>query len=61
VAAVVFTRESKAKNEQPAEASVIEGSTLERAIPGLARRCRGGLAAAFFSGFVRGAGTSSSR
>jgi len=57
VAAVVFTRESKGKNEQPAEESVIEGSTLERAIPALAKRRRGGLAAALFSGYPRGART----
>jgi hypothetical protein len=48
VGAVVFTRESRGKRDRDAEETVLEGSTLERAIPELAKRRRGGLAAALF-------------
>jgi drug/metabolite transporter (DMT)-like permease len=44
VAAVVFSREP-ARREEP---GVVEGTTLERAIPPLRRPVRGGLAAALF-------------
>jgi drug/metabolite transporter (DMT)-like permease len=53
VAAVIFTRESKEKGGEEAEDKVLEGSTLERAIPELAKRRRGGLAVALFSGCLR--------
>jgi drug/metabolite transporter (DMT)-like permease len=48
VAAVVFTREPK-RGGNPEEPVVLEGSTLERAMPALARRRRGGLARALFA------------
>jgi hypothetical protein len=57
VGAVIFTRESKAKRGKGAEETILEGSTLERAIPALAKRSRGGLAAALFSGYPRRART----
>ena len=53
VAAVIFTREKKEQRGGDAEDTVLEGSTLERAIPSLARRRRGGLAVALFSSFLR--------
>ena len=53
VAAVIFTRESKGKDGEDAGATALEGSTLERAIPELAKRRRGGLAAALFSVYLR--------
>jgi drug/metabolite transporter (DMT)-like permease len=53
VAAVIFTRESKEKGGEDAEETVLEGSTLERAIPELAKRRGGGLAAALFSVYLR--------
>ena len=49
--------EPKAEAVAGAE-TVLEGSTLERAIPALAKRRRGGLAAALFSGYLRRARTS---
>jgi hypothetical protein len=57
VAAVIFTRESKGRIAKDAEETVLEGSTLERAIPALARQRRGGLATALFSGHLRRART----
>lgn len=54
VGAVVFTRESRRKVERDGEElQVSEGSTLERAIPALAKRRRGGLHAALFGGYLR--------
>ena len=53
VAAVIFTRESKGKGGEDAGEIVLEGSTLERAIPDLAKRRRGGLATALFSVYLR--------
>jgi drug/metabolite transporter (DMT)-like permease len=44
VAAVIFTRERKPKER----VEVLEGTTLERAVPELAKRRHGGLARAFF-------------
>jgi drug/metabolite transporter (DMT)-like permease len=44
VGAVVFSREPR-RREEP---EVVEGTTLERAIPSLRRPARGGLAAALF-------------
>jgi drug/metabolite transporter (DMT)-like permease len=57
VAAVIFTRESQGKRGKDAGETVLEGSTLERAIPALAKPRRGGLAAALFSGYLRRART----
>ena len=48
VAAVVFTREPK-RGGNPEELAVLEGSTLERAVPALARRRRGGLVTSLFA------------
>ena len=48
LAAVIFTRPPVGKPDQEDEVAVVEGSTLERAIPDLRRRPRGGLAQALF-------------
>jgi drug/metabolite transporter (DMT)-like permease len=53
VAAVVFTREKKQNNDKDADDSVLDASTLERAVPALAKRRGGGLPAALFGGLVR--------
>jgi drug/metabolite transporter (DMT)-like permease len=61
VAAVIFTRESTRKRGADVEETALDGSTLERAIPALAARRRGGLATALFSGYLlRARATSSS-
>jgi len=51
VGAVMFTRERKERSAG-VEPRVLEGSTLERAIPELAKR-RGGLATALFAAYLR--------
>ena len=56
VGAVIFTRESKDRSGDDAEEMALEGSTLERAIPALADRRRGGLPAALFGGWFRRVG-----
>jgi drug/metabolite transporter (DMT)-like permease len=53
VVAVVFTRESKREDVASSEEVVLEGSTLERAIPVLAKRARGGLPQALFGRYLR--------
>jgi drug/metabolite transporter (DMT)-like permease len=58
VTAVVFTRERNQKGGADVEQPMQEGSTLERAIPALARRPRGGLATALLAVYLRRAGLS---
>jgi drug/metabolite transporter (DMT)-like permease len=54
VAAVIFTSGWQWGRRARGQAdSVLEGSTLERAIPALARHRRGGLSTALFGGLVR--------
>ena len=53
VGAVIFTRESKRDGGMSTEEAVLEGTTLERAIPRLAKRRRGGLPAVLFGGLLR--------
>ncbi len=53
VAAVIFTRESRGRSAGATQEKILEGSTLEQAIPSLAQRRGGGLAAALFSGYLR--------
>ena len=48
VGAVVFTREAK-RGPSTGKPAALEGSTLERAIPAMARRERGGLAMSVFA------------
>jgi hypothetical protein len=53
VGAVVFTRERAVRTElDTADDSVLDGSTLERALPRVRRR-GGGISTALFSGFLR--------
>jgi drug/metabolite transporter (DMT)-like permease len=55
VAAVIFTRESRQPGGKSGEddETILDGSTLERAIPALARQRRGGLPAAMFGAVLR--------
>jgi hypothetical protein len=54
VGAVAFTRESKGTSKKGGEESAeLEGTTLERAIPELAKRRSGGIAVAMFGGALR--------